>query len=131
MPSVTKFRPARRPLQEPLFLFDARRPATPASAEMIDHVITHADVCIRMGGERLKLRISEAMIETLQAQGKLGAGAHRLADLTVIWSEVEDQVVTVRDDARLRDAADQWATWDALWDEESYSHEAPRQSHAA
>ena len=114
---VTAF---RRTYADPVFLFDARRPLVPASAEMIDQVITHADVAVRQSGGRLKLRISAGMIETLQAQGKLGPDARRLADLTVIWDEAEGQVLTVRDDARLRDAADRWADWDALFDEESF-----------
>ena len=83
-------------------------------------VITHADVAVRMSGGRLKLRITAGMIEQLQFEGKLGEDAWRLADLTVIWDEAEGQVHTVRDDARLRDAADRWADWDALFDEESF-----------
>ena len=114
---VTAF---RRTYADPVFLFDARRPLVPASAEMIDQVITHADVAVRQSGGRLKLRISAGMIETLQTQGKLGPDARRLADLTVIWDEAEGQVLTVRDDARLRDAAARWADWDALFDEESF-----------
>ena len=118
MPSaVTHF---RRSHVEPLFMFEARRPMTPANAEMIDQVITHADVAVRQSGGRLKLRLSAEAIEALQAEGRLGPDAARLADLTVIWDEHEGQVVTVRDDARLRDAARRWADWDALWDEESF-----------
>ena len=120
MPAAAKVTAFRRPCADPVFLFDARRPLVPASAEMIDQVITHADVAVRQSGGRLKLRISPEMIEALQAQGKLGAEAHRLADLTVIWDEAEGQVLTVRDDARLRDAAARWADWDALFDEESF-----------
>ncbi|HEX5378697.1 MAG TPA: hypothetical protein VFW47_08980 [Phenylobacterium sp.] len=133
MPNVS---PIRRPLRarpsEPLFLFDARRPAQAATSDMITQVITHADQATRLAGGRLKLRISPAMIEILQAQGRLGAGAHRLADLTVTWDEVEGEVVQVRDDARLRDASARWAEWDALWDEDSYAaDETPRRSVAA
>jgi len=134
MPAVTRLRPARRSLSrtpEPLFLFDARRPAVPASAGMIAEVITHADHAERLANGRLKLRVSQAMIEQLQDEGRLDAGAHRLADLTVVWDEREGQVVTVRDDARLRDAADRWAAWDALWDEESYRNEPLPRSYAA
>lgn len=120
MPAAAKVTAFRRTYADPVFLFDARRPLVPASAEMIDQVITHADVAVRQSGGRLKLRISAGMIETLQAQGKLGPEAHRLADLTVIWDEAEGQVLTVRDDARLRDAAARWADWDALFDEESF-----------
>ena len=127
--NVTRFRPAARRQAEPLFLFDARRPIQPATPAMIDQVITHADIAVRLAGERLKLRLSAEMIEKLQAQGRLDASAARLADLTVIWDEREGQVITVRDDARLRDAANRWAEWDSLWDEESF---APvRQSAAA
>ena len=120
MPAAARVTPFRRSYADPLFLFEARRPLVPASAEMIDQVITHADVAVRQSGGRLKLRITAGMIEQLQFEGKLGEGARRLADLTVIWDETEGQVHTVRDDARLRDAADRWADWDALFDEESF-----------
>ena len=120
MPAAARVTPFRRSYADPLFLFEARRPLVPASAEMIDQVITHSDVAVRMSGGRLKLRITAGMIEQLQFEGKLGEDAWRLADLTVIWDEAEGQVHTVRDDARLRDAADRWADWDALFDEESF-----------
>ena len=57
--------------------------------------------------------------------------AASLADLTVVWDEREGQVITVRDDARLRDAAQRWADWDSLWDEESFAPEPLRHSAAA
>ncbi|KQW73282.1 hypothetical protein ASE17_10140 [Phenylobacterium sp. Root77] len=120
MPAAARVTPFRRSYADPLFLFEARRPLVPASADMIDQVITHADVAVRQSGGRLKLRLTAGMIEQLQHEGKLGEDAHRLADLTVIWDEIEGQVHTVRDDARLRDAADRWADWDALFDEESF-----------
>ncbi|WP_309643772.1 hypothetical protein [Phenylobacterium sp.] len=129
--NVTRFRPAPRRQAEPLFLFDARRPIQAASPAMIEQVITHADVAVRLSGGRLKLRISAAMIEHLQAQGRLDDGAHRLADLTVVWDEQEGQVLNVRDDARLRDAAQRWSALDALWDEESYEPEHAMRSAAA
>lgn len=120
MPAAARVTQFRRSYAEPMFLFEARRPMVPASAEMIDQIIIHADVAVRQPGGRLKLRLSAEMIEELQLQGKLGPEAGRLADLTVIWDETEGQVLTVRDDARLRDAAARWADWDALFDEESF-----------
>lgn len=130
MPNVSQFRRPRaaRPMRsEPLFLFDARRPARNATADMIEQVITHADQHTPLAHGRRRLRVSHAMIEHLQAEGRLAAGDYRLADLTVVWDDVEGQVVQVRDDARVRDAASRWAEWDALWDEESYrSDDAPR-----
>ena len=132
MPNVSQFRrrPAARP--EPLFLFDARRPAQGATTQMIEQVITHADECTQLANGRRKLRVSAAMVEQLQAQGKLGTDGYRLTDLTVTWDEAEGQVVQVRDDARLRDASARWAEWDNLWDEESYrSDETARHSVAA
>ena len=129
MPNVSQFRrprvqPARAQASEPLFLFDVRRPQAAANAEMIEQVIRHADQATRLAGGRLKLRVSYQMIEDLQAQGRLAAGDYRLADLTVVWDEAEGQVVNVRDDARVRDAAARWAEWDALWDETSYADDA-------
>ena len=120
MSAAARVTPFRRSYADPMFLIEARRPLVPASAEMIDQVITHADAAVRQSGGRLKLRITAGMIEQLQFEGKLGEDAHRLADLTVIWDEAEGQVHTVRDDARLRDAADSWADWEALFDEESF-----------
>lgn len=131
MPSTNRVTRFRRAYQEPLFLFDARRPMAPATTQMIEQVITHADVAVRMAGGRLKLRLSAEMIDELQAQGKLDGEAARLADLTVVWDEREGQVITVRDDARLRDAANRWAEWDSLWDEESFAPEPVRHSAAA
>lgn len=131
MPSPNRVTRFRRAYQEPQFLFDARRPMSAPTAQMIDQVITHADIAVRMAGERLKLRLSAGMIDELQAQGKLAADAARLADLTVVWDEREGQVITVRDDARLRDAAQRWADWDSLWDEESFAPEPIRHSAAA
>ncbi len=130
MPSPNRVTRFRRAYQEPQFLFDARRPMSAPTAQMINQVITHADIAVRMAGERLKLRLSAGMIDELQAQGKL-ADAARLADLTVVWDEREGQVITVRDDARLRDAAQRWADWDSLWDEESFAPEPIRHSAAA
>jgi hypothetical protein len=131
MPNVTRLPAPRRPRPEPLFLFDARRPTQAASADMIEQVITHADTAMRMSGGRCKYRVSAQTVERLIAEGRLEASARRLADLTVIWDEIEGQVATVRDDARLRDAAARWAEWDALWDEESFAPEPMTRSFAA
>lgn len=125
MPNVSQFRRPRVSRQEPLFLFDARRPVLGATPQMIEQVITHADQCTPLANGRRKLRISAAMVEQLQAQGRLGTDAYRLTDLTVTWDEAEGQVVQVRDDARLRDASARWAEWDNLWDEESYRADQP------
>ncbi len=129
MPNVS---PIRRPSRtEPLFLFDARRPIQAATPEMISKVITHADQATRLAGGCLKLRVSQDMVETLQAQGKLAFDDYRLADLTVTWDETQGQVIQVRDDARLRDASARWAEWDNLWDEASYRDEVVEQRRAA
>lgn len=121
MPAASRVTAFPRSYAEPMFLFEARRPMVPASAEMIEQVITHADVMVRQAGGRMKLRLTAGMVAALQAEGRLGPEASRLADLTVVWDEAEGQVVTVRDDARLRDAASRWADWDALFDEESFA----------
>lgn len=127
MPNVARLAPRRPSRSEPLFLFDARRPIRAANADMIDQVITHADLCARLAGGRLKLQVSRLMADSLIAQGRLAEDDYRLCDLTVIWDEAEGQVVQVRDDARVRDAAARWAEWDALWDEDSYAiDDAPR-----
>ena len=117
--------------QEPLFLFDARRPLQAATPEMIAKVITHADQATRLAGGRLKLRITADMVERLTDQGKLTFEDYRLSDLTVTWDEAQGQVTQVRDDARLRDASARWAEWDNLWDEASYRDETTNRRVAA
>ena len=131
MPNVAQLRCPRPVRPEPLFLFDVRRPMEAANADMIAKVITHADIAVRQAGGRMKLRVSEEMVDRLQVQGRLAAGDYRLADLTVVWDEAQGEVVSVRDDARLRDANARFAEWDSLWDEASYEFADERQSVAA
>lgn len=122
MQNVQSIRPAR---PDALFRFDARRPLRPATPEMIEAVIRHADRAERLAGGRLRLRLSEAMAQELVRQGRLDSPDLRLCDLTVVWDEAHGEVVLVRDDARLREASARWAEWDALWDEASYADPRP------
>ena len=122
MQNVQSIRPAR---PDALFRFDARRPLRPATPEMIEAVIRHADRAERLAGGRLRLRLSEAMAQDLVRQGRLDSPDLRLCDLTVVWDEAHGEVVLVRDDARLREASARWAEWDALWDEASYADPRP------
>jgi hypothetical protein len=122
MQNVQSIRPAR---PDTLFRFDARRPLRPATPEMIEAVIRHADRAERLAGGRLRLRLSEAMAQDLVRQGRLDSPDLRLCDLTVVWDEAQGEVVLVRDDARLREASVRWAEWDALWDEASYAEPRP------
>ncbi|MCA6284984.1 hypothetical protein [Phenylobacterium sp.] len=122
MQNVQSIRPAR---PDALLRFDARRPLRPATPEMIEAVIRHADRAERLAGGRLRLRLSEAMAQDLVRQGRLDSPDLRLCDLTVVWDEAQGEVVLVRDDARLREASARWAEWDALWDEASYADPRP------
>ena len=122
MQNVQSIRHAR---PDALFRFDARRPLRPATPEMIEAVIRHADRAERLAGGRLRLRLSEAMAQELVRQGRLDSPDLRLCDLTVVWDEAHGEVVLVRDDARLREASARWAEWDALWDEASYADPRP------
>ena len=122
MQNVQSIRPAR---PDALLRFDARRPLRPATPEMIEAVIRHADRAERLAGGRLRLRLSEAMAQDLVRQGRLDSPDLRLCDLTVVWDEAQGEVVLVRDDARRREASARWAEWDALWDEASYADPRP------
>jgi acyl-CoA synthetase (AMP-forming)/AMP-acid ligase II len=95
MQNVQSIRPAR---PDALFRFDARRPLRPATPEMIEAVIRHADRAERLAGGRLRLRLSEAMAQDLVRQGRLDSPDLRLCDLTVVWDEAQGEVVLVRDD---------------------------------
>lgn len=122
MLNVQSIRPAR---PDALLRFDARRPLRPATPEMIEAVIRHADRAERLARGRLRLRLSEAMAQDLVRQGRLDSPDLRLCDLTVVWDEAQGEVILVRDDARLREASARWAEWDALWDEASYADPRP------
>lgn len=125
MQNVQSIRPAR---PDALLRFDARRPLRPATPEMIEAVIRHADHAERLAGGRLRLRLSEPMAQDLVRQGRLDPQDLRLSDLTVVWDEAQGEVVLVRDDARLREASARWAEWDALWDEASYADPGPQRA---
>ena len=71
MPNVARLAARRPQRSEPLFLFDARRPIRAANTDMIDQVITHADLCARLAGGRLKLQVSR-LIRTRYGAFELG-----------------------------------------------------------
>ncbi len=98
MPNVSQFRRPRSSRPEPLFLFDARRPVQGATTQMIEQVITHADQFTPLANGRRKLRISAAMVEQLQAQGRLGPDAYRLTEAFIdgTWKEKLAEVAAQR-----------------------------------
>ena len=128
MTNVHVIRTAR---PDPLFLFDTRRPMQAATPAMIDRLVLHADQAERLANGHLQLRLSRARASQLIDAGHLDEADHRLGDLTVVWNDVDGQIIQVRDDARLRDASHRWAEWDSLWDAESYVDNAPGQQAAA
>lgn len=101
-----------------LFAF---RPFTtsPLSSDMISAVLAYADVAEAAGAGRTKLRLSPERMAQADVLEALGGGVSRLADITVVWSEREGQVVRVIDDAQLRRSQPEaWEAYFDLFDEE-------------
>ena len=71
----------------------------PPSGELINAVLQYADVSTDMGGGRTLYRLSARRMADPVITGPLGREAPRLADVAVIWDEVEDEIFRVLDAA--------------------------------
>jgi hypothetical protein len=83
-----------------------RPPSTPAapivqapSGALINAVLGYADVELDMGGGKVMLRMSEDRLTDPVIRKSLGREAARLADISVIWDEREDQIFRIIDSA--------------------------------
>ena len=76
----------------------AMRYAAP-SGDLINAVLQYADVSVDMGGGRTLLRLSTRRMADPVITRPLGREAPRLADVGVIWDEVEDEIFRVLDAA--------------------------------
>ena len=69
------------------------------SGDLINAILQYADVCNDMGGGRVMLRLSAAKRADPIIAGPLGREAPRLADVAILWDEVEDEIIRVLDAA--------------------------------
>ncbi|MDB5458823.1 MAG: hypothetical protein JWO72_564 [Caulobacteraceae bacterium] len=83
-----------------------RPPSTPAgpivqapSGALINAVLGYADIQLDMGGGKIMLRMSEDRLTDPVIRQPLGREAARLADISVIWDEREDQIFRIIDSA--------------------------------
>jgi hypothetical protein len=81
-----------------------RPPSTPAaplvqapSGALIDAVLSYADIQIDMGGGKVMLRLSPERMTDPVIRQPLGREAARLAEISVIWDEREDQIFRIID----------------------------------
>ncbi len=86
-----------------------RPPSTPAapivrapSAALIDAILSYADDVREMGGGKILLRLSERRMADPVIRKPLGREAARLAQVSVIWDEREDQIFRIVDAAHGR-----------------------------
>ena len=86
-----------------------RPPSTPAapivqapSGALINAILGYADIQLDMGGGKLMLRMSEERLTDPVIRRQLGREAARLADISVIWDEREDQIFRIIDSAPSR-----------------------------
>jgi hypothetical protein len=83
-----------------------RSPAAPATAlvqapsgGLINAILSYADIQLDMGGGKIMLRMSEERRTDPVIRKALGREAARLADISVIWDEREDQIFRIIDSA--------------------------------
>ncbi len=86
-----------------------RPPSTPAkpvvqapSGPLINAVLAYADIQLDMGGGKLMLRMSPERMTDPVIRQPLGREATRLAEISVIWDEREDQIFRIIDSAQGR-----------------------------
>lgn len=69
------------------------------SGDLINAILQYADVCNDMGSGRVMLRLSPAKRADPVIAGPLGREAPRLADVAILWDEIEDEIIRVLDSA--------------------------------
>lgn len=86
-----------------------RAPSTPAapiarapSGALIDAILSYADEVRDMGGGKVLLRLSAKRMADPAIRRPLGREAPRLAEVSVIWDEREDQIFRILDSAHGR-----------------------------
>ena len=77
----------------------------PPSGELINAVLQYADVSVDLGGGRTLYRLSARRMADPVITGPLGREGPRLADVGVVWDEVDDEIFRVLD-AAVGDAMD-------------------------
>jgi hypothetical protein len=83
-----------------------RPPTTPVapvvqapSGALINAILGYADIQLDMGGGKTMLRMTEERLTDPVIRKALGREAARLADISVIWDEREDQIFRIIDSA--------------------------------
>jgi hypothetical protein len=86
-----------------------RPPSTPAAAivqapsgALIDAILSYADDVRDMGGGKLLLRLTPQRMADPAIRRPLGREAARLAEVSAIWDEREDQIFRILDGAHGR-----------------------------
>jgi len=72
----------------------------PPSGDLINTILQYADIQQPLGGGRVSLSLSARRIADPVIAGPLGREAFRLAEVSVVWDEREDEIFRIIDDAR-------------------------------
>jgi len=72
----------------------------PPSGDLINTILQYADVQQPLGGGRIQLSLSPRRIADPVISGPLGREAARLAEVSVVWDEREDEIFRIVDEAR-------------------------------
>jgi len=69
----------------------------PPSAALIDLVLEYSDLRDDLGGGRILLRLGPDCLADPELRRRNGADADRMADVAVIWDEIDDVIFRVLD----------------------------------
>jgi hypothetical protein len=96
---MAAFRSSQRPFQTRAKAVSRKttRRRVPPSGALIDLVLENADLRDDLGGGRILLRLSPESLADPDLRRRAGAEAGRMADVAVIWDEIDDVVFRVLD----------------------------------
>jgi len=73
---------------------------SPPSSALINVILEYADLQHAVGGGRVVLQLSGRRMKDPTIKALLGRETKRLQDVSIIWDEVEGEIVHVHDEAR-------------------------------
>ena len=81
-------------------LSDLQAEPSPPSSALINVILEYADLQHAVGGGRTVLQLSARRMKDPTIKALLGRETRRLNDVSIIWDEVEGEIVHVHDEAR-------------------------------
>lgn len=97
--AFAKSQRAKRGRKEPDQAIVALPIRQPPSGTLINAILQYADIQEDLGGGRVLLRLSERRRRDTVIKELLGREARRLAEVAILWDDVEDEILRILDGA--------------------------------